>query len=132
MSRFEVTKMELKELAGKATMAAWQDEIERAVDNVKRTRLDRWMRTEWHRAGARDRWPKGRKVQWIEWKRRGLRGAVPEGPHRHDRPQVRQSKVWVKGHVPSEFMDWVEKYWSHDDETRAVLAGCCFEVWERG
>jgi hypothetical protein len=123
--------MELNELAGKAMMAAWQDEIERAVSNVKRSRFDRWMRTEWHKAGARDRWSKGRKVRWIEWMRRGLVGAVPEGPYRPDRPQVRQSEVWVKGRVPKELLDWVERHWSHDDETRAVLCECCFEVWAR-
>ena len=41
--------MELKELAGKAMMAAWQDEIERAVNNVKRTELDKWLRRAWYR-----------------------------------------------------------------------------------
>jgi hypothetical protein len=127
----EVVNMELKELAGKATMATWQDEIEHAIDSVKRSRLDRWMRTEWHKAGARNRWSKGRKVRWMEWKMRGLRGAESEGSHRPDRPRVRQSKVWVRGHVPKEFMDWVERSWSHDDETKAVLGECCFEVWER-
>ena len=127
-----MTKMELKELAGKAMMAAWHDDIERAVRNVKRTELDKWMRTAWHKAGARNLWSRGRKTKWLEWKRRGLRGAVSEGPHRHDRPRVRQSKVWVRGHVPEEFMDWVDRYWSHDDATRAMLGECCFEVWERG
>ncbi|MFC1805664.1 hypothetical protein ACFL09_01620 [Planctomycetota bacterium] len=124
--------MELQELAGKAMMAAWQDEIEHAIDKAKRTALDRWMRTEWHKAGARDRWSRDRKVRWMKWKRRGLRRAVSEGPHRSGRPRVTVSKVWVRGHVPKEFLDWVERYWSHDDETRAVLSGCCFEVWERG
>ncbi|MBL7224140.1 MAG: hypothetical protein ISS72_09825 [Candidatus Brocadiae bacterium] len=123
--------MELKELAGKAMEAAWQDEIERAVSNVKRTKWDKWMRTEFHKAAARNQWSKGRKVRWMEWKRRGLRGAVSEGSHQPDRSHVRQSKVWVKGHVPKEFMDWVDRYWSHADETRAMLCECCFEVWRR-
>ena len=127
----EVVEMEMKELAGKSMMATWQDEIERAVDNVKRTQWDKRMRTEFHKAAARNLWSRGRKARWMEWKRRGLRGAVSEGSYRPDRPQVRQSKVWVRGHVPKEFMDWVDRYWSHDDEMRAVLAGCCFEVWER-
>ena len=73
----EAVKVELKELAGKAMMATWQDEIEGAVNNVKRTGLDKWLRTEFHRAAARDRWSRGRKVRWKEWKRRGLRGAMP-------------------------------------------------------
>ena len=68
--------MELKELAGKAMMATWQDEIERAVSNVKRTRLDRWMRAEWHRAGARDHWSEGREARWVVWKKRHARGAA--------------------------------------------------------
>ncbi|MFC1805732.1 hypothetical protein ACFL09_01975 [Planctomycetota bacterium] len=123
--------MELKELAGKAMMAAWQDEIERAVSNVKRTEWDKWMRTEFHKAAGRTRWSSRRKVRWMKWKRQGLRGAASEGSHRPDRPQVRQSKVWVKGHVPSEFLDWVDRYWGHDDETRAIMNECCFEVWER-
>ena len=31
----------------------------------------------------------------------------------------------------NEFLDWVDRYWSHDDETRVMLSECCFEVWER-
>ena len=75
----EVVEMELKELAGKAMEAAWQDEIERAVSNVKRTKWDKWMRTEFHKAAARNRWSRSRKVRWMEWKMRGLRGAESEG-----------------------------------------------------
>ena len=103
--------------------AASREEIEHAIDSVKRSRLDRWMRTEWHKAGARNRWSRGRKVRWMKWKRQGLRGGVSGGSHRPDRPHVRQSMVWVKGHVPREFMDWVERRWSHDDEARAMLSG---------
>ena len=92
-------------------------EVERAVGNVKRTNLDRWMRREWHRAGARGPWSEGRKARWVEWKRH--RGAG----HWLARPRVTKSKVWVRGRVPPEFLDWVERYWSHDDEARAMLSG---------
>ncbi|MBL7133606.1 MAG: hypothetical protein ISS78_05865 [Phycisphaerae bacterium] len=113
-------------------MMSCQEEIEHAIDSVKQTHLDEWMRTEWHRAGARDRWSKGRKVRWMAWKRRGLTGAATGPASQVNRPRIAQSKAWVKGQVPREFLDWVERHWSHDDETRAVLSECCFEVWERG
>lgn len=43
---------------------------------------------------------------------------------------ITHRKVRVKGHVPSEFVDWVEN-WSHDNETKAMLRGYCFETWEQ-
>ena len=106
---------------------AWADEIEHAIDNVKRTGFDKWMRREWHKAGARERWSEGRKAKWTDWKERQRCDETrqPFGP------PAAEPKVWVKGHVPREFLDWVERYWSHDDETRAMLGECCFEVWER-
>ncbi|MBL7223577.1 MAG: hypothetical protein ISS72_06980 [Candidatus Brocadiae bacterium] len=111
--------------------SACQEEIEHAIDNVGRTKLDRWMRRQWHKAGARDRWSEGRKAKWVEWKRHPSSGVFRGGGHQPDRGSVAHSKVWVKGHVSCEFLDWAERYWSHDDETRAMLRGCCFEVWER-
>ena len=48
--------MDVKELAAKAVTEAWHEEIERAIDNVKRTKWDTWMRKEWHKATARERW----------------------------------------------------------------------------
>ena len=86
------------------------------------------MRRGWHKAGVRDRWPAGRKAKWLEWKKE--RSCTPARV-RPDRSRAMQSKVWVKGHVPSVFLDWVERYWNHDNGTRAVLGECCFEVWER-
>ena len=108
-----------------------REEIEHAIDNVKRTNLAKWMRREWHKAGARDHWPGNRKVRWMEWKRRGLTGAATGPASQVNRPRIAQSKAWVRGHVPREFLDWVERHWSHDDETRAMLVGCCFEAWDR-
>ena len=118
--------MDAARYEGRSTVASWQGEIEEAIDNVKRTNLGRWMRREWHKAAARDRWTARRKAKWLEWKR----DRSPE-TSRGARGSVAQSMVWVKGHVPKEFLDWVERHWSHDGETRAVLSECCFEKWER-
>ena len=112
-------------------MEPYQEEVERAIDRVKRSKLDKWMRAEWHRAGARDHWSKRRKAKWLDWKRRhpneAATGRSCPATHTH----VTKSKVWVKGHVPEEFLHWVERYWSHEDETRVMLSECCFEAWER-
>ena len=123
--------MNVKGVAAEEARAAWADEIERAVDNVKRTKLDRWMRREWHKAAARSRWSEGRKAEWMEWKRRRSGGAIRGNAQQPESVPATQPKVWVKGRVPREFLDWVERHWSHDDETRAMLTGCCLEVWER-
>ena len=32
--------------------SGWRDEVERAIDNVKRTAVDKWYRKEWHRTAA--------------------------------------------------------------------------------
>ena len=126
-----VKRMDMRGIRAEGARAAWADEIEHAIDRVKRTRLDKWMRREWHKAAARDRWTARRKARWAERKGRRSRGAAVDSSRRSDLVAVTQSRVWVKGHVPKEFMDWVERYWNHNDETGAMLSGCCFEVWER-
>ena len=93
---------------------------------------DRWMRKGLHKAGARDHWSEGRKARWEGWREEDSCTPTRVRPHRSDRSRAMQSKVWIKGHVPKEFLEWVGRYWSHDDETRAVLGECCFEVWECG
>jgi len=113
-----------------AVRAVWADEIERAIDSIKRTKFDKWMRREWHKAAARERWSEGRKARWMEWKRRRSHGTSRDDPRQPDRAPVTQSKVWVRGHVPPEFLDWAERHWSHDNETKAMLSECCFEAWE--
>ena len=114
-----------------AAVAGWKDEIEHAIDNVKRTKLDKWMRREWHRAGARERWAEDRKAEWEDWRRRRRRETGKGNSQRLGRRCTTQAKVWVKGRVPREFLGWVERHWSHDGETKAMLNECCFEVWER-
>ena len=123
--------MGVKGIKVEGAWAAWADETELAIDNGKRTKLDKWMRSEWHRATARDRWTAGRKAKWLEWKRHRSPAALRGAGHQPDRGSLAQSKVWAKGHVPKESMDWVERHRSHDTETRAMLRGCCFGVWER-
>jgi hypothetical protein len=108
-----------------------KEEIERAVRNAKRAELDRWMRREWYKAAARGRWSAERKAEWKEWRRRRREDETQEGSNRPDHHRVGHAKVWVKGHVPKDFLDWVERHWSHDRETRSMLGQCCFEAWER-
>ena len=92
---------------------------------------DKWMRREWHEAAARDRWSEGRTVEWVGWKERRSRGGARSTRHQLERVPIAESKVWVGGHVPEEFLDWAERHWSHGDETRAMLSGWGFGVWER-
>ena len=47
------------------------------------------------------------------------------------RPRVSRNKVWVKGHVPEEFLAWVGMQRCHDADARAVLRECCFEARDR-
>ena len=105
----------------RAAWAAPREEIERPIDNVRRTNWDKWMRKEWHRAGARNRWSAGRKAKWVEWRDKRSRTTVPDGPDRSARSGFASPKVWAKGHVPPEFLDWVDRHWSHDDQTRVML-----------
>ena len=46
----------IKESLGRVAVArmrgAYRDEIERAINNIKRTDIDRWFRREWYRAAA--------------------------------------------------------------------------------
>ena len=70
---------------------AWRDEIDRDIDNVKRTNLDRWMRREWHRAGSRDNWSEGRKAKWMEWV--GWRSRRCDGGAGHSY-QVPAPRLW--------------------------------------
>ncbi|MFC1806272.1 hypothetical protein ACFL09_04745 [Planctomycetota bacterium] len=72
-------KMGPKELAARETKAAWAHEIEHAIDNVKRTRFDKWMRREWHKAAARDHWPEGEKARWVGWRSRRCDGTAGHG-----------------------------------------------------
>jgi len=112
--------------------AEWRDEIERAVDNVKRTEWDKWMRREWHKADSRRQWSADRKARWLDWRERRSSGGTRMEAGQPERVSVTPPKVWVRGRVPKEFLDWVERHWSHDNETKAMLSECCFEEWERG
>jgi hypothetical protein len=54
-----------RQQSAKAIIAAHRDEIERAVDNVKRTAEDKWWRRQWYKAAAqRRRRLKGLPTGW--------------------------------------------------------------------
>lgn len=72
-------KMGVEQHRDRSMVAAWQSEIEKAIDSVKRTDLGKWMRTEWHRAGARGNWSEGRKAGWVEWRSRRWDGTAGHG-----------------------------------------------------
>ena len=52
--------MNTEQLAGQITAQAWREEIEHAVDNVKRSAWDKHFRKRWHIAAARRRRERGR------------------------------------------------------------------------
>ena len=110
---------------------AWAEEIERAVDNVKRSGWDKQFRREWHKAASRREWSADRRARWEDWREQHPRETARDGVRQPERVSVTRSKVWIRGHVPGEFLDWVERHWAHDSETKAMLSECCFEVWER-
>ncbi len=124
--------MDLTHHAEQAARAAWAEEIERAVDNLKRNRWDQWMRREFHKAAARSKWSADRKARWEEWRERRSHEAAQDEAGQAGSLGVTRPRVWVKGHVPEGFLDWVENRAGHDSETMAMLSECCFEVWERG
>ena len=124
--------MDVAYRAARAARAAWAEEIERAIDNLKRTEWDKWMRREWHKAASRRQWSADRRARWLEWREQHSRGGARVEVGQPERVSVTPAKVWVKGHVPREFLDWVERHWAHDSETKAMLNECCFEEWERG
>ena len=124
--------MDVTHYPEQAARAAWAEEIERAVDNVKRTESDKWMRREWHKAASRRQWTAGRTARWADWREQQSRGGARDKAGHPGRVSVTPAKVWVRGRVPKEFLDWVERHWSHDNETKAMLSECCLEVWERG
>jgi len=102
------------------------------VDNVKRTDSDKWMRREWHKADSRRQWSADRKARCADWREQQSRGGARDEAGHPERASVTPRKVWVRGRVPKEFLDWTERHWGHDEETKSMLSECCFDVWERG
>ena len=71
----EVLKMEETNVvglnsAGQKPAQSCRNEIEQAIDDVKRTEFSKWFRKEWYKAGARNRWPEQRLATWRSWKKR--------------------------------------------------------------
>ena len=126
-----VFKMDVTQHVEQAARAAWAEEIERAVGSVKRTEWDKRMRREWHKADSRRRWSADRTARWLGWKEQHSHWATQDEASQAESVSVTRSKAWVRGRVPKEFLDWTERHWSHDNETKAMLNECCFEVWER-
>lgn len=83
--------MDPREPAAREAKAAWAGEIEHAIDNVKRTKFDRWMRKEWHKADARSHWSEGRKIGWASWRRRRSRGGARNNTHQPSLAPVRRA-----------------------------------------
>jgi len=93
--------------------------------------VEKWMRKEWHKAASRRHWAADRKARWADWREQHSRGVARDGAGQPERVSVTPAKVWVRGRVPGGFLDWVERHWAHDNETKAMLSECCFEEWER-
>ena len=123
--------MDVTQQLERAARAAWAEEIERAIANVKRTERDKWMRREWHKADSRRRWSADRKARWADWRERRSQRETPDSSHQCDQPHVTRSKVWVRGRVPREFLDWVERQEGSGPEEREMLAECFLEEWQR-
>ena len=69
-----------------------REEIEKAIDNVKRTAWGKWFRKEWYRTGARRKWA-GRGRDWSRRRRHG-REAIGQGDRERwrDRDSERTKK----------------------------------------
>ena len=89
------------------------------------------MRREWHKADARRQWSADRQARWEERRERRSHEVAQEEAQQPGSLGVARPKVWVRGQVPKEFLDWIENRAAHDNETRAMLSECCFEEWER-
>ena len=128
-SRFAGVMMDTTQYLGQSAKAAWAEEIERAIDNVKRTGWDKQFRREWHRAAwRRGRLPAPRRAEKARRSRRtSTRDAHPRAANASCRPQ----RVWVRGRVPREFLDWLARQEGSDPEEREMLAECFLEEWER-
>jgi len=89
----EVVEMSSAGDAAGSETEAWQEEIERAVDGVNRTRFDRWMRSEWHKAESRRRWSVDRQANWEEWREKRPRGAARGRAGQPEHVPVTESRV---------------------------------------
>jgi len=130
-SRFTVVMMNTTQYLGRSAMAAWAEEIERAIDKVKRTQRDKRFKREWHKADARRQWSADRQARWEDWRARRSRGVAQHETGQPKPVPVTPSKVWVRGRVPREFLDWVERQEGSGPEEREMLAECFLEEWQR-
>jgi hypothetical protein len=57
--------MKADESAKRKDAEEWRDEVERAIENAKRSAWDRKFRREWYKAMARKRWSRARRERWL-------------------------------------------------------------------
>jgi len=124
-----VIRMNITQYLGQSARAALAEEIERAIDNVKRSAWDKQFRREWHRAAwRREGHPAPRRAEKV-WRNRSTswRDGHPRAANAGCRPQ----RVWVRGRVPWEFLDWLSRQEGSGPEEREMLAECFLDEWER-
>jgi len=123
--------MNVTQLADQAARAAWAEEIERAIDNVKRNTESKRLRREWYKAESRGRWSADRKARWEDWRKQQSCGVAQDETGQPKRVSASRPRVWVRGHVPREFLDWLSGQQGSNPEGCEMLAECFFEEWER-
>ena len=72
--------MDIKEFAARSAMESWKAEIERGIDNVKRTESDKWWRRRFYIETNRLRKAMGRGKSnkgWQSWRRKQKRRLIP-------------------------------------------------------
>ena len=114
------------------------EEIERAVDGVKRTRWDKEFRRAWYRAEALRRKGEGggkgrgryKRKQSITRRPVTHRGGSDSSRAPSSLAFVRR-RIWVRGHVPRRFLDWFEQQQQSDWQEREMLERCFFEELRR-
>ena len=59
----------IEAMASSVLREQYQDQIERAIRNAKRTAWDKRFRSEWYRAAAMREWPERRQRAFAAWRR---------------------------------------------------------------
>ena len=70
-------------------------EIERAIQNAKRTDFDKRFRRQWYRGLAVAKWSPERKARYMEWKRSQKRHAHTETGHTNGRRRHVSVPRWI-------------------------------------
>ena len=78
MEREREIPMMIRKYGPRSLAEKHREEIEKAIENVKRTAWEKWFRKEWHRAGARRKKRTRREGDWPGGKRQS-REAFAQG-----------------------------------------------------